>query len=145
MPDTLRPNSKPGLPPHFSKKHGKIDLFGLFLLFMLAFGIYAGLMFVPVYIDNFSVSHAVAVGCNLASIGSTDRKVRTEIRELLRPGGDDAVPGLHLTDDQIVIERNHTAQTVSVHLDYARHVKLAPFGRTVTVAFHPKSESPMRR
>jgi hypothetical protein len=126
-------------------KRGKIDLFGLFLLFMLAFGIYAGLMFVPVYIDNFSVSHAVAVGCNLASIGSPDRKVRSEIRELLRPGGEDAVPALHLSDDQIVIERNHIDHTVSVRLDYARHVKLEPFGRTVTLAFHPKSDSPMRR
>lgn len=145
MRDTLSRNSKSRLPGHFWKVQGKIDLVGFLLVFMIAFGIYAALMIVPAYLDNFSVSHAVAVGCVLASSGSSDGKVRTEIRERLRTGGEDAVPGLNLTDDQIVIERNEAAQTVSVRVDYARNVKLEPFGRTVRLAFHPKSDSPLRK
>ena len=125
-------------------QRGKIDLVGFLLLVVIASGIYAAVMFVPVYIDNYSVKHAVAVGCNLASIGSSEEKVRMEIRERLRNGGENAVPGLILRDDQIVIERNETAQTVSVRVDYARHVKLEPFDRMVRLAFHVNNASPLR-
>lgn len=142
---TLSPNSTRRLSERFCKAQGKIDLVGFILVLMLAFGIYAALMIVPAYIDNFSVSHAVAVGCNLASSGSSDGKVRREIRERLRTGGEDAVPDLNLTDEQIVIERNKAAQTVSVRVDYARNVKLEPFARTVRLAFHPTSESLLRK
>lgn len=126
-------------------QRGKIDLVGFLLLVVIASGIYAALMFVPVYIDNLYVSQALTVGSNLASRGFTEDKVRMEIRERLRNGGDNAVPGLNLTDDQIVIERNETTQMVSVRLDYARNVRLEPFDRIVRLAFHLKKDSPLRQ
>jgi hypothetical protein len=121
-------------------QQGKIDLVGFLLLVVLAFGIYAALMFVPVYVDNFYVSHAVAIGCNIASKGFSDNKVRSEIRDRLRSGGEDAVPSLNLTDDQIVIERDEAGHTVSVQVDYARSVKLNPSDRIVSLTFHLRKD-----
>jgi len=125
-------------------QRGKIDLVGFLLLIVIASAIYAAFTFVPVYIDKFSVSHALAVGCNLAAKGFSDDKVRAEIRERLRAGGADAVEGLYLTDDQIVIDRNETVQTVSVRVDYARAVKLVPLDKIVGLAFHLKRDAPLR-
>src|SRR5947209_8298304 len=116
---------------------GKVNLVALVLLAGAAGAIYWLIFFIPVYLDNIDVKNAVEAAYNRAA-SLDDVTIRGQIKaEASRFGThieDDGFgnmvekQGLGLTDEQIVIERDEVLKTVLVRVDYAREVKLKPFG-----------------
>ena len=136
------------------RPYGRINLVGLILLAVVVGGIYAVVMIGPVYADNIDVQEAVNQAFNQIP-RNTDETVRVNLREKLRMVGkhtetdefnqEKEVPGLGLTDDQIIIERNDPASTVRIEVNYEREVDLKPFNRTIRLDFHPHKEGPIPR
>lgn len=131
---------------------GKTDLSTLFWVVVVAAAIYAGVIFIPVYADHFDVKEAVNAAYNAAG-KENDAGLRAKMQFMLRNTGthketDDfnytvVKPGLGLTDDQIVIERNDVARTVLIAVDYARDVQLKPTQQVVKLHFSEKKEGPI--
>ena len=100
-------------------------------------GIYAAMKIVPLYVDNMDVKEAVEAAFNLAGRNNNDSILRAEIRERTSRmgshvetdswGNDRVVPGLGLTDDQIVIERSRVTENVRIEVTYQREVEFSLF------------------
>lgn len=137
------------------RNHGKVDLGMLVLLALLAGGAYALVMFVPVYVDHLDVKEAVAAAHNMASRNPNDAYLRSEIRQ--RTGQmsshverdtwnvEHVVPGLGLTDDQILIERSSVMDNVRIEVDYDRDVVLKPSNYVYTLHMRAVTEGPPPR
>jgi hypothetical protein len=132
------------------REAGRINLVGLLLLGALAAGVWAAVLLVPLYVDHLDVKEAVTVVHNLAGRVHNDGVLRAELRERTRGLAshlepDDfgvlrSVPGLGLTDEQIVIERNPVTGSVLVEVRYEREVRLRPTRRTHTLSFRAQRE-----
>jgi hypothetical protein len=109
----------------------------LAVLAAVASAIYVAVKVVPVYVDNLDVKEAVEAAFNLAGRNNNDSILRAEIRERTsrmgshvesdKWGTDRVVPGLGLTDDQIVIERSRVTDNVRIEVTYQREVDLSLF------------------
>jgi hypothetical protein len=134
---------------------GKVSLGTLVLLLLLGGAVYVGVLYVPLWVDSLDVKEAVAVAHNLAGHNQPDSFLRGEIRgrtarmgtheESDGWGGRRVVPGLGLTDEQIVIERNPVTGSVRIAVDWDREVVLRPTQRRHTFHFHVVKEGiPLR-
>lgn len=122
------------------------------MLLIVGGAIYAGVIFIPVWADNFDVKEALAAAYNSAS-REPDEALRAKIRWMLRNTGthkeDDGYgnivvkPGLGISDEDIVIERNGVTNTISISLDYRREVRLKPTKKTVTLNFSESRQGPL--
>ena len=109
----------------------------LVVLAAVAGAIYVAAKVVPLYVDNLDVKEAVEAAFNLAGRNNNDGILRAEIRERTsrmgshvetdKWGNDQVVPGLGLTDDQIVIERSRVTDNVRIEVTYQREVDLSLF------------------
>ncbi len=124
---------------------GKISFGGLVLLLLIAGGIYLGVMFVPVYVDNFTVKEAVTVAHNRIAQGADDESIRNVIMERTSRLGyhwerdrfdqNIRVPGLGLQPEQIIVERSMVTPSVKIQVDYERRVRFAPSKYVRTIRF----------
>lgn len=109
----------------------------LVVLAAIACAIYVAAKVVPLYVDNLDVKEAVEAAFNLAGRNNNDSILRAEIRERTSKmgthvetdkwGNEQVVPGLGLTDDQIVIERSRVTDNVRIEVTYQREVDLSLF------------------
>jgi hypothetical protein len=122
------------------------------MLAAVAAGLYAVILFSPVYADNWDVQEAIAIAHN--QIGKmSDQQVRDTIRGKLvyvgthqeydLYGNLKTVQGLGLSDEAIVIERDHVRGTALIRVDYEREVYAKLIRRTFRVKFHPQRSGPM--
>ncbi len=118
--------------------HGLIKNLGnLAVLAAIACAIYVAAKVVPLYVDNLDVQEAVEATFNLAGRNNNDSILRAEIRDRTSRmgshvetdswGNDRVVPGLGLTDEQIVIERSRVTENVRIEVTYQREVDLSLF------------------
>jgi len=124
---------------------GKVSFGGLVLLALLAGAIYYGVIVVPLYVDHMDVKEAVAAVHNQSGRNQNDEQLKYEIRsrtsqmgqhvEYDRFNNPTVVPGLGLTDDQIIIERSTVSPSVRVEVSYSRTVRLKPTQRMYTMKF----------
>ncbi|QRO01860.1 hypothetical protein JRI60_24000 [Archangium violaceum] len=129
---------------------GKVSLGALFALAVVAGVIYAGVMFVPFYVDHLDVKEAVAVAHNLSGRNYNDAMLRNVIRERTGQLGshwerdqfdrDVLMPGLGLNDEQILIERSDVTQNVRIEVSYERTVRLKPTNAVRTLHFSAVKE-----
>lgn len=136
------------------RPYGRINLVSLILIAAVVGGLYAVVMIGPIYADNIDVREAVNQAFNQIA-RNTEEFVRANLREKLRMVGkhketdefgyEKEVPGLGLTDDQIVIERNDPAGTVRIEVSYEREVDLKPFNKTIRLQFNEHKEGPIPR
>ncbi|MBN1204586.1 MAG: hypothetical protein JXB05_06645 [Myxococcaceae bacterium] len=107
------------------------------VLAIIAAAIYVAAKVVPFYVDNMDVEEAVSATFNLAGRNNNDGILRGEIRSRTNRMGshvetdswgvDHVVPGLGLTDEQILIERSHITDNVRIEVTYQREVEFPLF------------------
>jgi hypothetical protein len=129
---------------------GKVSLGGLVFLTLIAGAIYAAVLVVPLYVDHLTVKEAVTVAHNLAGKNYSDDMLRNTIRDRTSQIGqhwgrdrfdnEELVPGLGLTDEEIVIERNEVNQYVRINVSYDREVQLKPTDIVRTLHFSAVKE-----
>jgi hypothetical protein len=122
----------------------------LLLLVVVAGAIFVGVKVVPVYVDHMDVVEAVDATFNLAGRNNNDGILRGEIRsrttrmgshvETDSWGVEHVVPGLGLTDEQILIERSRITDNVKIEVAYEREVSFSPFGYTRTMQMRAVKE-----
>ena len=132
---------------------GKVNLIGLALILALIVGIWAVVIFSPIYLDNLDVKEAVAAAYNQAGHDS-EEALRTLIKaRTFRVGThkeDDGQgnwvekTGLGLTDEMITIERNPEMTQALIRIDYDREVELKPFKRIRIIHFSPQLKGPVK-
>ena len=113
------------------------NLGNLVVVAAIAGAIYVAAKVVPLYVDNMDVQEAVEAAFNLAGRNNNDSLLRAEIRDRTSRMGshvttdswgvDHVVPGLGLTDDQILIERSRITDNVRIEVTYQREVDLSLF------------------
>ncbi len=141
------PLLRPGPMGHPS---GKISFGGLVLLTLLAGVIFAAVMLVPVYVDNFTVKEAVAAAHNKAIQVYDEQMMRNTIIERTsrlgyhweydKFGRPTRMPGLGLLPEQIVIERSPVTSSVLIRVEYDRTVRFKPTSYTRTLHFRVEKE-----
>ena len=114
------------------------NLGNLVMLAAIVGAIYAAAKVVPLYVDNMDVQEAVDAAFNLAGRNTNDGLLRAEIRDRTSRmgshvatdtwGEDRVVPGLGLTDDQILIERSRITDNVRIEVTYQREVDFSLVG-----------------
>jgi hypothetical protein len=133
---------------------GKINLIAVVLLLGAVAFIYSVIMFSKPLLDNLDVKEHIEAAYNQAD-GMDDQRMKLLIETRCASVGDHEEddgfgtirtrPGLGLTDENITIERNEVAQTISVRVEYARKVTLAPTTRVYILHFHPEISGPIIR
>lgn len=129
---------------------GKVSFGGLVLLTLVAGVVYLGVMLAPIYVDNFDVKEATTMAFNRIPKGLDDEGIRTLILERTGRVGthwerdqfdrDILVPGLGLTNEQILIERSGVTAHVRIQVDYSRRVRFKPTNIVRTIQFHVVKE-----
>lgn len=129
---------------------GKTNIGMLLFLVVVAGAIFVAAKLVPVYVDHMDVVEAVDATFNLAGRNNNDGILRGEIRsrtmrmgnhvEVDSWGVEQVVPGLGLTDEQIVIERSRITDNVKIEVTYEREVDFSPFGYTRTLQMRAVKE-----
>lgn len=136
---------------------GRINLFSLALVGAIFTGMYIVVVFAPAYADDVDVREAVTAAYN-SSGRQPDDELRRMIQDRLNqaPGvgthkEDDGFgniverPGLGLTDEQVIIERDEVRGMISIRVEYARDVLLRPTKRIYKLAFSVRKEGPIPR
>jgi hypothetical protein len=133
---------------------GKINLIGLVLLLGAAALVYSVVMFNRPVLDNLDVKEAISAAYNQAE-GLDEHAIKQMIENRTQQVGehdeDDGygniktVSGLGLTDDNITVERNEVAHSISIRVDYARKVILAPTHKVYVLKLHPEQSGPIVR
>lgn len=114
--------------------------------------IYCAVIFLPVWADNFDVKEAVAAAYN-----TSNRNDDEKLRELIKKRTAETAthtetdefgytvekPGLGLTDEDILIERDTVQNRIKVQVNYERKVRLKPLKRIVRWKFQVKREGPI--
>jgi hypothetical protein len=128
---------------------GKVSLGTLLLLALIGGGIYYVVMVAPFYVDHLDVKEAVAAAHNLAG-RSHDGVLRAEIIQRTGQmashverdswGIDRVVPGLGLTEEQILIERSGVTENVRIEVSYEREVQFKPFDYVRALRFSAVQE-----
>jgi hypothetical protein len=129
---------------------GKVSLGSLVFLTALASGIYALVMVAPYYVDHLDVKEAVAAAHSLAGQNYSDAMLRHTIRDRTKEMGqhwerdqfdrDVLMPGLGLTDEEILIERSEVTQNVRIEVTYERELRLKPTNIVRTLHFSAVKE-----
>jgi hypothetical protein len=129
---------------------GKVSLGTLVLLLLLGGAVYFAALYVPLWVDSLDVREAVAAAHNLAGQNRNDAVLRNEIRHRTAQMGTHeetdsfgdtvTVPGLGLTDEQILIERNEVTGSVFIEVDWERVVTLWPTRSEHTFSFSAVKE-----
>ena len=129
---------------------GKVSLGTLVLLLLLGGAVYVGALYLPLWVDSLDVKEAVAAAHNLAGRNLNDALLRNEIRTRTAQMGTHeeqdtwgnvrSVPGLGLTDEQILIERNPVTGSVRIEVEWDRVVTLRPTRRAHTFHFRAVKE-----
>ena len=129
---------------------GKVSLGTLVLLLLLGGAVYFGAIYLPLWVDSLDVKEAVAAAHNLAGRNLNDAVLRNEIRSRTSEMGTHqeqdtwgnvrTVPGLGLTDEQILIERNPVTGSVRIEVEWERVVTLKPTRREHTFQFRAVKE-----
>ncbi len=132
------------------RQAGKTNIGMLLFLAVVAGAIFVAAKVVPVYVDHMDVVEAVDATFNLAGRNNNDGLLRGEIRSRTMNMGnhvqtdswgvDQVVPGLGLTDEQIVIERSRITDNVKIEVTYEREVDFSPFGYTRTLRMRAVKE-----
>lgn len=127
-----------GSPGLSVRNTGKANIGSLVLLAAVAGAIFIAVKVVPHYVDHMDVVEAVEAAHNLSGRNTNDSILRAEIRtrtsrmgthvETDSWGVDQVVPGLGLTDEQILIERSPITENVKIEVVYQREVDFSPFG-----------------
>jgi hypothetical protein len=124
---------------------GAVSFFTILMLLVLAVGGYLGWLLVPLWLDNLDMREASTATLNrLASnpdveavrVFYLDRSKRIGTHWVTEGGTRVEKPGLGLTADDIVIERDPFEHTAHIQVDYQREVKLWPTERFATFDFH---------
>jgi hypothetical protein len=134
------------------RARGAVNVIGLGLLVIAVGSIYAIVIFSPAVIDNMAVQSAIA-GTHAEASRVDDDTLRGRIQEKLRVVGSheeqndlgqtETVPGLGIPNELIVIDRDTVQNKVTIHIPYQRRVALRPFGKVITLNFHPLKEGPV--
>lgn len=121
-------------------------------LAIIAGGIYAAVVYVPIVSDNFDVKEAMSIAFNNLRTHD-DEAIRTLIQQKLTYigthketdgfGNVQEVTGLGLTDEDIQIERDEVRGTVKLVIDYRRELRLKPTEKVTSVHFHNVKEGPL--
>ncbi|MBF5043979.1 hypothetical protein FGE12_16385 [Aggregicoccus sp. 17bor-14] len=111
----------------------------LVLLLLLGGAVYAASLYVPLWVDSLDVKEAVAAAHALSGQNTNDALLRNEIRNRTTHmgthvesdgwGGTRTAPGLGLTDDQILIDRDPVTGSVRIEVSWDRPVTLKPTAR----------------
>lgn len=132
------------------KPYGKVELANLILLAVLAGFIYSVIIFSPPVLDNLDVKEAIST-----ALAQARRLNDDQLKALIVSSVDDTgwhweenevgemveVPGLGITNDDIFIDRNTVAGVITIRVSYARHIRLKPTQKTVTMEFSPEKEA----
>ncbi len=112
-----------------TNRDGRINLVTLFLLLVLAAGVYLVVMFAPAYMEKSKLQAKVEAVGNMAHRVRDEEQLR---RELVR---ETELLGLDLSPENIKIERDPRGEWISFEINYAREIELVPFGHTVLLQF----------
>lgn len=133
-------------------RRGETDWSLMLMIAAAIAAIYCGIIFLPVWADNFDVREAVAAAYNTSG-RNDDEKLRELIRERTKETATHLAvdefgyavekPGLGLTDEQILIERDTVRGQIKVEVKYQRRVKMKPLKRIVRWNFEVKREGPI--
>ncbi|MFZ5469645.1 MAG: hypothetical protein ACOZIN_09425 [Myxococcota bacterium] len=133
---------------------GKVNLVSLLLIAGVVGGIYALVVFSPVYLDNLDVKEAIAAAYNQAGrmddralVGLIKSRVNAAaVGEHVEDdgyGNQRVVGGLGIKDEQITVQRDEVRRTILIRVDYQREVVLKPTDRIRQVRFSPMKEGPI--
>lgn len=134
---------------------GKVNLVGLLLLGAVGAAVYWAVMFVPKYVDNLEVKEAVE-----ASLSSAGRAPDSSVKDAIlrranapsmgsttrvdESGQPVELPGLGLTEDNIVIDADPNAKKVTVTVEYDRVVVLKPTDNVKVLHFRVENSGPLQ-
>jgi hypothetical protein len=122
-----------------------VNLVNLTLLLLLLGGGYAAYLFIPLWLDDLDMREAVAAAFGQLSTDSDDTRIRAVVLSRARSVGTHweeqdgkqvELPGLGVEPSDVVIERKAEGGEARVRVDYTRTVRLRPFHRFYSVAFH---------
>jgi len=137
-----------------ARPFGKINLIGLLFLSALAAFVYFLIFFTSPILDNLDVKEQMVAAYNQSGGLSDEAMKRWIMANTDRVGDheeDDGYgnvktsPGLGLTLDDISIERNTVADTITIRVDYRRKILLKPTQRVYWLAFHPQLSGAIKR
>ena len=121
---------------------GKINFVTILIILVVAAAIYLGIMFAPAYIEHYKFE-AVALSAlsrvkfdeKLRAVANSSHRVKVE--EMLRADIERELKNLdmELPYDAVQIVFDPMGQWVEFSANYARVVKLVPFGAEVTLHF----------
>jgi hypothetical protein len=133
---------------------GKINLIAVILILGVLSGVYVVVMFSRPWLDNLDVREHISAAYNQAgTLDDQHIKQLIETRTMMvgdheeddGAGNVRTAPGLGLGDENITVERDEDAKTISIHVDYARKVVLSPTSRVYWWRFHPEQSGPIIR
>jgi hypothetical protein len=128
------------------RPRGAVNLVTLVLVLGLAAVGYLAWTFIPPSLDNLDMREATTSAFNRMASDPDDGRIRTYLLGRAKtigthwePGRDGQlveVPGLGLTDADIILERDPVARTARVRIDYQRDIRLKPTDRLQRLEFH---------
>lgn len=137
------------------RPQGKISFGGLTLLLVIVGGLWALITIAPAYLDNLDMKEAVAAAVNKARQGHGDEPLQNGILQVANRVGthleEDEYgalvekPGLGLTPENVIIERDFTDNTLVIRVEYQRFMQFKPLKQGVTLKFAPQSEGTFPR
>ncbi len=136
------------------RARGAVNLVTLFLLLALVAAGYAAWLLVPLYLDNLDMREAVTATFNRMGADPEDARIRNYLVGRAKGIGTHwethsgervEKPGLGLTEEDVVIERDPAAQTGRVQVDYQREVRLWPTDAYKTLDFHVEKAGTLLR
>ena len=137
------------------RARGAVSLVTLVLLLLLAAAGYAGWLVIPLYLDNLDMREAVTAAFNRMGADPDDTRIKVYLLSRANRigthwethgGQREEKPGLDLTDDDLVIEREAAGGgSGRVQVDYQREVRLWPTERFKTFDFHVEKAGTLPR
>jgi hypothetical protein len=134
---------------------GSVNPVSVLMLLGLAGGLYWAVLFVPMYLDNMSMSEVLDVGISAA--GGSDNDVVNSMLNRANLSADAIgshleendngevveTKGLGLTADNITVTRDE--RRIKVAIDYTRTVRLKPTQKVRVLTFHVEKEGPISK
>ena len=119
-----------------------MSLGGLIFLLVVGGGIYAAVIFGPVYLEHYDVKQAVRTAVNQARVAD-DKTIRRDLMKAIGHVGSHKVvqedgtvveePGI--TEEAVVIERDPATLTIRIRVEYYRDVQLRPTDKVRRLQF----------
>ena len=108
---------------------GKINFVTILIILVVAAGIYLGIMFAPAYIEHYKFEEKLRAVANSSHRVKDEEKLRADSERELK------ILDRELPYDAVQIVFDPMGQWVEFRANYARVVKLVPFGSEVTLHF----------